>query len=147
MWRVIVIVEKGGYEYEIHINKILSSPQIDRELIKYLIFHELLHQNGYWDHNIDFRLREWQFPNSEEHDGVLERLAMEYNMEEYYKNAVRYETHQRIKDDKNNEKLVEEHKETLPKGIQEGYKYCRNCGNKLPDSAKFCDKCGEKLDY
>lgn len=139
--------EQDGYEYEIHINKILSSPQIDRELIKYLIFHELLHQNGYLGHDIDFRLREWQFPNSEEHDGVLDRLAIEYNMEEYYKNAVKYETHERNKEVIVNADLEEEEKEIRPKGIQEGFKYCRNCGNKLPDSAKFCDKCGEKLDY
>lgn len=33
------------------------------------------------------------------------------------------------------------------KGVQKGFKYCRNCGNKLPDTAKFCDKCGERLDY
>lgn len=32
-------------------------------------------------------------------------------------------------------------------GVQEGIKYCRNCGNKLPSSAKFCDKCGTKMDY
>jgi hypothetical protein len=34
-----------------------------------------------------------------------------------------------------------------PKGVQEGIKYCRNCGNKLPDTARFCDRCGEKMDY
>ena len=33
------------------------------------------------------------------------------------------------------------------KGVCEGVKYCRNCGNKLPAAAKFCDKCGNKTDY
>ena len=33
------------------------------------------------------------------------------------------------------------------KGVVVGFKYCRNCGNKLPDTAKFCDKCGEKTEY
>ena len=32
-------------------------------------------------------------------------------------------------------------------GVQEGIKYCRNCGNRLPKSAKFCDKCGTMMDY
>ena len=34
-----------------------------------------------------------------------------------------------------------------PRGVQKGFKYCRNCGNKLPDTAKFCDRCGEEMDY
>ena len=33
------------------------------------------------------------------------------------------------------------------KGVVEGYKYCRNCGNKLPESAMFCDKCGSNVVY
>ena len=31
------------------------------------------------------------------------------------------------------------------KGVEIGYKYCRNCGHKLPEATKFCDKCGTRL--
>ncbi len=124
--------EAGDSKYQISINRLLSSPKIDREVIKYLIFHELLHQNGYWLHDEEFRKREWQYPNSAEWDGVLDSLALEYNMDEIPQGAVCSESH--IDKDK-------------PKGVQAGFKYCRNCGNKLPDTAKFCDRCGEKMDY
>lgn len=33
------------------------------------------------------------------------------------------------------------------KGIEAGWKYCMNCGNKLPDFAKFCNKCGAAMEY
>ena len=33
------------------------------------------------------------------------------------------------------------------RGVEKGYKYCRNCGNKLPEDANFCDKCGQSLNY
>ncbi len=140
--------EDGGQEYEIHVNKLLSSPKIDREVIKYLIFHELLHQNGYWDHDNEFRKREWQYPNSAELDGMLDSLFLEFNMEEYEKDAVYNELHRRDEKTQTTEvKSVTEENSDLPKGVQKGFKYCRNCGNKLPDTAKFCDKCGEKMDY
>lgn len=147
--------EEEGFEYEIHVNKLLSSPKIDKEVIKYLIFHELLHENGYWEHDEEFRKREWQYPNSAEWDGVLDSLALKYNMDEVSKDAVYNELHQRTesvseKIEQNNdekENIITETKGTLPKGIHKGFKYCRNCGNKLPDIAKFCDKCGERIDY
>lgn len=142
--------EEEGHEYEIHVNKLLSSPAVDKEVIKYLIFHELLHQNGYWDHDDEFRKREWQYPNSAELDGILDTLAFEYNMDELLKDAVYNETHKRNKEteaDTSVKNESSEEKESLPKGVQKGFKYCRNCGNKLPDTAKFCDRCGEKMDY
>jgi hypothetical protein len=162
--------------YQIHINKILSSPDINREVIKYLIFHELLHENGYWSHDMEFRKLEWQYPNSAELDGILDSLALEYDMDEIYKNAVAYEepelpeiksgdgqaeiksgdeqpTQQNgISDDvssNDNSNEAEQNSSFNPKakGVIKGYKYCRNCGNKLPDTAKFCDKCGSRVDY
>lgn len=27
------------------------------------------------------------------------------------------------------------------------YKYCRNCGNKLPKESNFCDECGNDTRY
>ena len=74
--------------YQILINKLLSSPDIDVEVIKYLLFHELLHQNGYWDHDEAFHLREWQYPNSAELDAMLDTLQYRYDLDEVYKDSV-----------------------------------------------------------
>lgn len=132
--------------YQIQINKLLSSPEIDVEVIKYLLFHELLHKNGYLDHDEAFRLREWQYPNSAELDATLDTLRLRYDLDEVFKDSVYDEKTEKpepipIKNEK------EPEFNPKAKGVQAGFKYCRNCGNKLPDTAKFCDKCGEKMSY
>ena len=139
--------EANGCEYEIHVNKILSSPDIDPEVIKYLIFHELLHQNGYWAHDDEFRSREWQYPDSARLDGILDSLYLKYDMDDLMKDAVYNEFHSHLPEEKKSELDQSEASTPAPKGIQKGFKYCRNCGNKLPETAKFCDRCGEKMDY
>lgn len=137
--------------YQIRINKVLSSPSIDKEIIKYLLFHELLHQNGYWDHDDEFRSREWQYPDSAELDSDLDSLRLKYNLEEKFKDSVSTEFYE--KPTEANTSVAEENEPKPPvfnknaKGVQSGFKYCRNCGNKLPETAKFCDKCGEKTEY
>lgn len=139
------------FVYQIHINKLLSSPKIDREVIKYLIFHELLHQNGYWDHDEEFRARERQYPNSAELDGILDSLRLEYKIEELDGEFVRYEEPEFSPEPVVKDKISEtEDTSTFnpnAKGVSKGYKYCRNCGNKLPESAVFCDKCGHSVVY
>lgn len=67
--------------YSITVNKLLSSPNVPVETVKYLIYHELLHAAGYWNHDKKFREQEWKYPNSEEHDGVLNELFIRYHME------------------------------------------------------------------
>ncbi len=161
----------GNIYYQIHVNKLLSSPKVNREVIKYLIFHELLHQNGYWSHDEEFRKREWQYPNSAEWDGFLDSLGITYKMELLDEKAVFNEEpafefvspKNAMEEDENGAKQesVTSHSEEsgsseeMPtpvfnpsaKGVLEGIKYCRNCGNKLPLAAKFCDKCGESAEY
>ena len=149
-------------QYVITINKMLSSPQVDREIIKYLIFHELLHENGYWNHDMEFRSREWQYPNSAEWDGFLDTLHLEYDTDEVWANAVNdevpqlYESEQSemlqesdsikpVEKAENTENLNEYDK--TAEGVVEGFKYCRNCGYKLPMTANFCDKCGKPTQY
>ena len=129
--------------YQIHINKLCSSPDIDREVIKYLLFHELLHQNGYWDHDDAFRSREWQYPNSAELDAELDSMELKYNIDEILANSVYDEKYDEYVPDEKAEPTFNPN----AKGVQTGFKYCRNCGNKLPDTAKFCDKCGCSLPY
>ena len=146
-------IDDGKALYQIHVNKLLSSPKIDKELIKYLIFHEWLHQNGYWAHDMDFRIREWSYPESEKWDGILDSLSLEYNLDIQYKDSVRFETHPFETDNTDNDVVQDDIKEENlffdpgAKGVCEGWKYCRNCGNKIPTTAKFCDKCGNKTDY
>ena len=78
---------------------------------------------------------------------------MEYNLDIQYKDSVRFEIHPFETDNAENELANDDIKEENPffdpgaKGVCEGVKYCRNCGNKLPAAAKFCDKCGNKTDY
>jgi len=68
--------------FVIAINKLLCSPDVAPEVIKYLIYHELLHANGYWNHNEAFRSEEWKYPNSDELDGFLDELFLRYKIDE-----------------------------------------------------------------
>ena len=166
-----------GDHFQIHVNKVFSSPDVDREVIKYLLFHELLHANGYWKHDLNkFRNREWQYPNSEELDGFMEELRIRYDMEDIWKNAIRTENYledgtveqissgnviitteentltpasESVREDKpyKEENSSDDRFNPNAKGVSSGFKYCRNCGHKVPESTKFCDKCGEKMDY
>lgn len=145
-----------GNLYQITINRLLSSPKIDKEVIKYLIFHELLHENGYWDHDNEFRSREWQYPNSAELDGILDSLNSDFNMDEIIKNSVAFENppldmhgsdKEESPDNSDCSSTTEPIYNPSTSGVITCFKYCRNCGNKLPSTAKFCDKCGSNTDY
>lgn len=68
--------------FVIAINKLLCSPDVAPEVIKYLIYHELLHANGYWNHNEAFRTEEWKYPNSDDLDGFLDELFLRYKIDE-----------------------------------------------------------------
>lgn len=133
----------------------MSSRRIDKEIINYLIFHELLHQNGYWDHGSIFRSLEWQYPDAARLDSIMDSMALDYNLDSLYDKAVWNEIPNfdinplnEIEDESNPPKLFENNKESeTPNEAQSGYKYCRNCGNKLPQSAKFCDQCGQNVEY
>ena len=162
------VENKNRFIYQLYINKMLSSPDIDREVIKYLIFHELLHANGYWNHDNTFRAMEWSYPNSAELDGFLDGTNLKYNLgikdkvaANEYNNIDNYselgpiirspgEMPPEIRSDAPDEQPKEEPTIKFnPKapGVIEGFKYCRNCGNKLPVDSKFCDKCGSRVDY
>lgn len=68
--------------FVIAINRLLCSPDVSPEVIKYLIYHELLHANGYWNHNPSFRTEEWKYPHSDEYDGLLDELFMRFRIDE-----------------------------------------------------------------
>jgi superfamily II DNA or RNA helicase len=51
------------------------------DVVKYLIYHEMLHANGYWNHNEDFRSYEWNYPKSEEWDGFLDQMSEKFKLD------------------------------------------------------------------
>lgn len=63
----------------IQINKILDSPQVDREVIKFLIYHELLHRD-YRYHDKDFYREEHKYPNYIENNRFLDGKIHNYNL-------------------------------------------------------------------
>lgn len=145
-------MEDGEDIYKIYVNKLMSSPQVDREVIKYLVYHELLHKNGYFKHDDKFRELEWKYPNSDELDGFMDEMAIRYNLD--IPNKEIYEENE-IADDIITENLLDtktdSNEDILSKDSElqniKRYKYCRSCGNKLPEDAKFCDKCGSSTKY
>lgn len=90
----------GNNIFKIRINKLLSSPDVSREAIKYVIYHELLHANGLWAHDEIFRDTEWSYPDSEQLDSELDTLSERYIID-----------HQRLK---------KENSAVISKSVQEG---------------------------
>ena len=142
-WFGLCVSNDDKSQFVIYINKILSSPDVGKEVIKYLIYHELLHANGLWKHDDEFREKEWSYPNSDELDGFLDELCLGYNLEVLHRDKNNGEKN--IANNATSEPSQDENPQAI--GIVEGIKYCRNCGNKLPKSAKFCDMCGYNTDY
>lgn len=66
----------------ISMNKLLCSPDVPEEVVKYVIYHELIHAIGYWYHDGIFREFEWAYPNSAELDGFLDELFLRYKIDE-----------------------------------------------------------------
>jgi len=59
---------RGG---TIKINRILDSPDVKRETVKFVIYHELLHRD-YWRHDKEFYAREHKYPDYTEHNRFLD---------------------------------------------------------------------------
>ena len=151
-WFGLCVANDDKSKFFILINRVLCSPQVDKEVIKYLMFHELLHASGYWNHDANFRAEEWSYPNSDELDGQLDELCIKYNLDldqERKRNRPDAPSLMKEKD-----RIFRESGER-PQSIAIGstgngaseFKYCRECGNKLPATANFCDKCGLNTKY
>ena len=69
--------EKDG-DY-ILINCVLNSKDVPREVVKYVIYHELLHRDN-WKHDKTFRAKEHQFPNWTEYDRFLDFTFPQFNL-------------------------------------------------------------------
>lgn len=145
--------------YRIFINSLLCSPNVSREAVKYIIYHELLHANGFWNHDELFRTEEWQYPNSEELNGELDELGLKYNIdfkkfrklkfENIILEVSRADVEENIPVEEIKILEPEDNKETFTdiEGKTKSTKFCRNCGNKIPIESRFCDKCGENVEY
>lgn len=139
--------------YSIFVNSLLSSPNVSSEAIKYLIYHELLHANGLWKHDNRFRQEEWKYPNSETLDGELDELELKYNIDFKDLKKLRFENitleipgNEKIQG--NIKESEEQDKEESIKNYKDNqFKFCRDCGNKLPIKSKYCDKCGANVEY
>lgn len=64
----------------VKINKMLDSPEVDREVIKFLIYHEFLHRD-YRRHDKSFYIEEHKFPNYTEHNRFLDYKINNYKLE------------------------------------------------------------------
>lgn len=140
----------------IFINSLLSSPNVSREAIKFLIYHELLHANGLWPHDDIFRNEEWKYPNSDELDGELDELGLKYELDFKELKRLRFENISleipSYKKEKVNLTEAEGKEQKQEDSINKGnniieFKFCRDCGNKLPVESRFCNKCGANVEY
>lgn len=64
----------------IRINCILNSPDVPRETVKFVIYHELLHRD-YWYHDKEFYKREHMYPDYTEHNRFLDHGIYQYKFE------------------------------------------------------------------
>lgn len=64
----------------IRINSILNSPDVPRETVKFIIYHELLHRD-YWRHDKAFYRQEHMYPDYTEHNRFLDHKISEYNFD------------------------------------------------------------------
>jgi len=76
-----VCIRSADNKYSIGMNKLLCSPDVPVEVVNYVIYHEMLHANGYWNHNGDFRNMEWKYPGSEEWDGFLDEMSEKFKLD------------------------------------------------------------------
>ena len=65
----------------ITINCVLDSPDVPVEVMKFLIYHELLHADGIHQHNQEFRLREHLYPNWQEWDHFLDTMQERFDLD------------------------------------------------------------------
>lgn len=69
---------------EIRINKLLDSKDVPAEVIKYLIYHELLHRD-YLRHDKAFREKEHMYPDYAEWDSFLDGKLLKFDLGDVWK--------------------------------------------------------------
>lgn len=64
----------------IKINSLLNSPDVERETVKFVIYHELLHRD-HWRHDKAFYAKEHEYPNYTEHNRFLDYKRGNYKFD------------------------------------------------------------------
>lgn len=64
----------------IRINKLLDSPDVDQEIVKFVIYHELLHKR-FWRHDKNFYEKEHMYPEYTEHNRFLNHKIRDFKFE------------------------------------------------------------------
>ena len=75
----------GMYNYRpdgdfIRVNCVLNSADVPREVVKYIVYHELLHRDNR-SHNPAFRAAEHRYPNWTEHERFLDFTFPQFDIE------------------------------------------------------------------
>ena len=68
-------------DHSIMINSILNSKDVPREVVKFVIYHEMLHRDNPF-HNADFRRLEHEYPNYEECEHFLDGKMLEFDIKD-----------------------------------------------------------------
>lgn len=68
--------------HDIEINQVLNSKDVDREVVKYVIYHEMLHRDNRY-HDAAFREEEHKYPNWYEWDHFLDDNMNKFDIHEW----------------------------------------------------------------
>lgn len=74
---------QAGEVKHISVNKVLNSTDIPAEVIKFLLYHEILHNEVSANHTPEFWAKEHEYPNFAEWDNILDTLSEKYCIEEW----------------------------------------------------------------
>jgi predicted SprT family Zn-dependent metalloprotease len=72
---------------KIKINKILNSPNIENceEVLRFIVYHEMLHFSLTRFHNKVFREQENKFPNAVDLNSILDRIGIEFDIKRFHR--------------------------------------------------------------
>jgi predicted metal-dependent hydrolase len=68
--------------HDIEINQILNSKDVNREVIKYVIYHEMLHRDNRY-HNATFKEEEHKYPNWYEWEHFFDDNMNKFDIHEW----------------------------------------------------------------
>ena len=68
--------------HNIEINCVLNSKDVSAEIIKFLLYHEMLHRD-IRNHGPEFREKEHRYPNWEYHDNFLNEKMNKFDIKEW----------------------------------------------------------------
>lgn len=71
-----------GKDHSIKINSVLNSKNVPKEVVKFVIYHELLHRDN-MSHDKEFKLKEHEYPNYAEWEHFLEDNMMKFEISEW----------------------------------------------------------------